>query len=292
LQLRQQAMATVLLRGGARLAWAYVPRGPVPPTVETVDALVAWARDRRLARLRLDPEAGVELRAPLRDRGFRPSPGPGPAAQPDHTLIVDLDDEKTMLAGFKPKTRYNVRLAERRGVAVEEGLDAAELARQTAATAERQQINLPPRSYYDLLLEKLPWCRTYVARHAGEALAAILVARHDGRAYYLFGGATGRRRELMPTYAVQWEAMRAAAAAGCRDYDLWGIPPEPDPAHPWYGLWQFKTGFGGRPVEYAGAWDLVLSPVRHRLGAVAESARRSLRILKTIRNKRLQRLGA
>jgi lipid II:glycine glycyltransferase (peptidoglycan interpeptide bridge formation enzyme) len=285
-------MASVLLRGTAGLVWAYVPRGPVPPTPEAVDAVIAWARTRRLARLRVDPEAGMELGVPLRDRGFRAAPAPGPAAQPAHTLMVDLGDEKNMLASFKPKTRYNVRLAERRGVTVVEGEDPDELARQTAATAERQHINLPPRSYFRLLLDRLPWCRTYVARHADEALAAILVARHDGRAYYLFGGATGQHRELMPSYAVQWHAMRGAAAEGCRDYDLWGIPPEPDPSHPWYGLWQFKTGFGGRPVEYAGAWDLVLSRGRHRVGEAVESARRGFRILKTFRNMCLQRLHA
>jgi lipid II:glycine glycyltransferase (peptidoglycan interpeptide bridge formation enzyme) len=94
----------------------------------------------------------------------------------------------------------------------------------------------------------------------------------------------------MPSYAVQWQAMQEAAELGCRDYDLWGLPPAPDPTHPWFGLWQFKTGFGGDPVEYTGAWDLVLSPVRHRAGQALDRGRRPLRILKTIRNIRLQGL--
>jgi lipid II:glycine glycyltransferase (peptidoglycan interpeptide bridge formation enzyme) len=71
--------------------------------------------------------------------------------------------------------------------------------------------------------------------------------------------------------------MRAAAAAGCRDYDLWGVPPRPDPDHPWHGLWQFKTGFGGRLVELCGAWELPLSPLAAGLGETPHRLARSLR---------------
>ena len=97
-----------------------------------------------------------------------------------------------------------------------------------------------------------------------------MVARFAGRAYYLFGGSSGERRELMPAYAAQWEAMRAAARAGCRDYDLWGVPPEDDPHHPWHGLWQFKAGFNGSRVELCGAWDLELAPLRARAGDLTD----------------------
>jgi hypothetical protein len=281
-------LATVLVRGGGALRWAYVPRGPVPATVEAVRRLVSWAREHGLARLRVDPEAPSAFCAELAELGFREGPAEGPAVQPRHTLIVALGTEAELLRSFKPKTRYNVRLALRRGVEVEEGREAATLEAQTLATARRQGINLPGRRYYELLLDTLPWCRTYVARVHGRPVAAILVCRYAGRAYYLFGGASGEARELMPSYAVQWAAMRAAADAGCADYDLWGIPPAPDPSHPWHGLWQFKTGFGGSEVAYAGAWDLVISPLRHRAGLAADRARRSLRALKTISNMRLQ----
>jgi lipid II:glycine glycyltransferase (peptidoglycan interpeptide bridge formation enzyme) len=80
----------------------------------------------------------------------------------------------------------------------------------------------------------------------------------------------------MPTYAVQWAAMRAAAAAGCGDYDLWGVPPSRDADHPWHGLWQFKTGFGGELVELCGAWDLDLAPVRAAAGDALGRAQRVL----------------
>jgi hypothetical protein len=267
------AVATVLHQGRGRLRRAYVPRGPVPATPEALAALAGWARERRLARLRVEPEAGPELAGALLGLGFRPAP----AMHPPETTIVQLGPEEQMLAALKAKHRYNIRLGLKRGVTVEEGADPEELSRQSDATARRHGISLPQVAIYRRRLELLDWCRTYVARYQGRAIAAIMVARFDGRAYYLFGGSNGDAREVMPAYVLQWTAMREAAAAGCRDYDLWGVPPRPDPAHPWAGLWQFKTGFGGRMVELCGAWDLVASPLGAGLGEAPQRLGRSLR---------------
>ena len=264
------AKALVLLQGSGPLRSAYVPRGPVPATPEAVGALEAWARDRRLARLRVEPERGVAFATQLRELGFRPVP----PVHPRHTRIVPLGTDETMLAGFKPKHRYNIRLALKRGVTVDVGADAAELWRQSRRTEQRQDISLPSEAQYERRLDMLEGCRTYVARHEGEALAAILVARFGSRAYYLFGGSTGSKRELMPSYAVQWAAMMDAARCGCRDYDLWGVPPSADDTqHPWHRLWQFKTGFNGELVEYCGGWELVLTPWAARADSLARGAR-------------------
>jgi hypothetical protein len=271
------AQATLLLKGSGPLRWAYCPRGPVPATADAVAELADWARRQRLARLRVEPEAPIALGGELRLLGFRPA---AEEVHPRHTLLVPLGPPDEMLDRLKPKHRYNVRLAERRGVLVEVGEDAVELKRQSEGTERRQGISLPSVELYQHRLELLEWCRIYVARYRGEALAAIMVARFAGRSYYLFGGACGRHLNLMPTYAVQWAAMVDAYQAGCRDYDLWGIPPSRDPSHPWHGLWQFKSGFGGRVVEYCGVWDLVLSPVAARLDHLATRARRAARRLR------------
>ncbi|HEX6548924.1 MAG TPA: peptidoglycan bridge formation glycyltransferase FemA/FemB family protein [Candidatus Dormibacteraeota bacterium] len=276
------ALAGVLLAGRGRTRWAYVPRGPVPATPAALRALADWASGEGLARLRVEPEAPEAFRSSLVAAGFRPAP----TFHPAHTLILRLGPEPAMLAGFKPKTRYNVRLAEKRGVSVQIEDDPGELERQGAGTAARQQIALLARDGYERRLRQLPESHIYVARHQGTALAAILVSRFAGRAYYLFGGSTGERRELMPTYAVQWAAIRDAAGAGCVDYDFWGIPPGPDRTHPWHGLWQFKTGFGGDLVAYAGAWDLVLNPAAQRLLEARERARRALRKVARLRTNR------
>lgn len=278
-RMHEGTMAQVLLQGVGPLRWGYVPRGPVPATGASVRALVEWARERKLARLRVEPEAPAEFGAELRRAGFEPAP----ARQPVHTAIVPLGPDDEMLRSFKPKHRYNIRLADRKGVVVAEGEDVAELHRQHAHTARRQEIAPPSLDSYRRRIERLEWCRVYVARFEEEAIAAIMVCRFAGRAYYLFGGSSDRHRHLMPTYAVQWAAMRAAAAAGCRDYDLWGMPPSADDvSHPWHGLWQFKAGFGGPLVEYAGAWDLVLSPIGARLSLTAGKLGRGIgRLVKT-----------
>ena len=269
--------AQVLLRGSGPLRWAYVPRGPVPATAAAVEELVNWARDRGFSRLRVEPETTHAFGETLAALGFRPAA----AVQPRHTQIVQLGSDDEMLARFKPKHRYNIRLAERRGVTVEEGDDAAEMRRQSVGTAQRQGIALLSEAQFRRRLELLERCSVYVARHEGEPVAAIMVARFGSRAYYLYGGATGHKRQLMPTYAVQWAAMRDAASRGCRDYDLWGVPPTPDdPNHPWHGLWQVKSGFNGEQVEYCGAWDLVLSPWASRVGSLASQAKRMARRLR------------
>lgn len=271
LTLPGEARALVLLQGSGPLRSAYVPRGPVPTTLEAVSALEAWARDRRLARLRVEPEREVAFGAQLHELGFRPVP----AFHPKHTRIVPLAPDEAMLASFKPKHRYNIRLALKRGVTVEAGADATELWRQSRGTEQRQDIALLSEAQYRRRLDLLEGCRAYVARHEGEALAAILVAWFGGRAYYLFGGSVGSKRELMPSYAVQWAAMTDAARGGCRDYDLWGVPPSADDTdHPWHRLWQFKAGFNGDLVEYCGGWELDLRPWAARTDGLVRSARR------------------
>ena len=258
LRLPSGAMASVQVRKVGPTREAYVPRGPVPVTPEAIDDLVAWARKSGAARIIVEPEVTKGIRTQLKERGFtRTTP-----TQPQHTRIVKLLPPDEMLKSFRHGRRYNIRTGIKRGVVVDEGKDAAELARQSAAVERRESIHLPDRRYYDLLLDVLPWCRTYTARNGagGEALATVLVARHGGRAYSLFAGRSGEHRELMGTDLAWWTAIKTAAEAGCRDFDLWGVPPpNSGPDHPWHGLGFFKAEFGGDEVAYVGAWELVLS---------------------------------
>ena len=273
------AMASVQLRSVGPVREAYVPRGPVPATAGAIDALVAWAGGARISRLSIEPEAPATLGEALAGHGFTATK----AMQPQHTRIMGLRPEAEMLASFKHGRRYNIRAGLRRGVVVEEGKDAGELARQSAAVERRESISLPDRGYYQLLLDLLPWCRTYVAREpqGKEALATVLVARHDGRAYSLFAGRSGAKPELMGNDLAWWSAITSASAGGCRDFDFWGIPP-PDagPDHPWRGLGSFKAEFGGEEVAYTGAWELVLSVTGARLVTLERKARAYVRGLK------------
>jgi hypothetical protein len=273
------AMASVQLRSVGPAREAYVPRGPVPASAESIDALVEWARAAKIARLRIEPEAPADFAEILAERGFeKVAP-----TQPEHTRIISMRPPDEMLASFKQGRRYNIRAGLRRGVVVEEGKDAAELRRQSAAVERRESINLPTQRYYELLLELLPWCRTYVGFHpeTREPLSAVLVARHAGRAYHLFAGRSGAHPELMANDLAWWAGIRSASEAGLRDYDLWGVPPPgARPEHPWHGLGFFKAEFGGEEVAYAGAWELALSSAGSRLLDLEKRARRGIRGLK------------
>ena len=273
------AMASVQVRSVGPARDVYVPRGPVPVTSDAIDDLVAWARKRGAARIVVEPEVTKGIRTHLKERGFkRTAP-----TQPQHTRIVKLLPPDELLKTFRHGRRYNIRTGIKRGVAVEEGKDAAELARQSAAVERRESIHLPDRRYYELLLEMLPWCRTYTARNGdgGEALATVLVARHGGRAYSLFAGRSGAHRELMGNDLAWWTAIKAAAEASCADFDLWGIPPpNSGPAHPWHGLGLFKSEFGGEEVAYVGAWELVISAAAAGWLKVDSGSRAFIRRLK------------
>jgi len=105
------------------------------------------------------------------------------------------------------------------------------------------------------------------------------------RAWYFYGASSNVHREKMPTYLLQWEAMRWAKSQGCTSYDLWGIPDEEEEmleaefTHRHDGLWgvyRFKRGFGGRLARSVGAWDRVYSPARYRLYRLVLWARNRL----------------
>ena len=278
LQLAGDAMASVQVRKVGPAKEAYVPRGPVPPTLDAIASLAAWARDAQVAKLVVEPES-KGLEDEMAARGFTEA---GPI-QPRHTRILALRPPAELLKGFQKGRRYNIRTGERRGVTVVEGKDAAELARQSAAVERRESIHLPDRRYYELLLDLLPWCRTYTARapETGEPLATVLVARHASRAYSLFAGRTGARRELMGNDLAWWSAITAAADAGLSDFDFWGVPPPGSgPEHPWHGLGVFKAEFGGQEVTYAGAWELVVSASGARWLGAERKARAYIRGLK------------
>lgn len=268
--------AQVLIRGSRDFKWGYVPRGPVPPSMEAILELVRWAELRRLVMLRIEPEGPAELATELGAAGF----SRGPLMEARRTAIVDLRDDESMISSFRKSSRYNLRVAQRSGVVVEEVTDPTELSRQARLTAERHRVYITGAAFHRAVIDILPHARVYHARLGEENLAAALIAYHDRRAYYLVSGSSGLRRESMPNYALQWRILQDARNAGCIDYDLCGLPATDQPDDPWYNLRQFKTGFGGRIVDYPGTWDIVLDAPRHWvLRGVSRVGLRSQRLL-------------
>ena len=192
------------------------------------------------------------------------------------TAIVDLaPDEEAVLASFKPKTRYNIRLAGRRGVTVtavpcdKAGVTA--MYGLMAAAFQRAGFPLRPRAYYSgywRLFEASGQGQLFLARLGEEVLAGAFVIHLGDRAWYKDGGSVTHRHEVMAPHLVQWEAMRWLRARGVRSYDLFAVPSQEQREtgdHPLGGLLQFKAGFTADIREFVGTWDLVLDERRHRI---------------------------
>ena len=203
--------------------------------------------------------------------------------QPASTVIINLTKSKDdILSEMKSKTRYNIRLAEKKEVIVKscgiEMLDEWYVIYQE--TALRDKIALHPLVYYRRVFElaqKKEYkvdIRLYMAESEGENIAGIVTCFYNKKATYLYGASRNTGREKMPAYALQWKAICDAIDAGCVEYDMFGIPPDDDPSHPMHGLYRFKTGFGGEIIHRSGCYDFVLNKFLYKCYSLAESARR------------------
>jgi peptidoglycan pentaglycine glycine transferase (the first glycine) len=190
--------------------------------------------------------------------------------QPPRTIIVDIKgSEEEILSRMKQKTRYNIRLAEKKGVSVRAWNDVESFHKMMLLTGERDGFGVHSLEYYrrayDLLHPK-QMGELLLAEYQGKPLAALFVARNGNRAYYLYGASTDEERNRMPTYLLQWEAMKWAKACGCEEYDLWGVPDEDaatletnfEKRHDGlWGVYRFKRGFGGQLKRAEQAKDRV-----------------------------------
>lgn len=283
------AAAQVLWRRTPLGPVGYIPRGPVvSPKGEAAAFTLLLQEVHRRARARgalflkierNGPEAG-----PLTKLGFRHS---RQTVQPKATIIVDLTQStETLLSRQHSKTRYNIRLAEKRGVTVRRGerADVAAFARLMAETGTRDGFAVRSATYYRDVLDLLgEHAELLLAEHEGDVLAGMLTARFNREAIYLYGASGAHKRQLMPNHALQWEAIRRAQDAGCTTYDFWAVPPalltmaEPGtegndlpeaPEHErgdLWGVYRFKRGFGGRLVGFSGAYDYPYSRTRYWL---------------------------
>jgi lipid II:glycine glycyltransferase (peptidoglycan interpeptide bridge formation enzyme) len=197
--------------------------------------------------------------------------------QPPRTIIVDIRGaEDEILARMKQKTRYNIHLAEKKGVTVRTWSDLDSFHKMMLITGGRDGFGIHSREYYKRAYELFHPKRMgeiLVAEYEGKPLAAIFVARNGNRAYYLYGASTDEERNRMPTYLLQWEAMKWAKARGCEEYDLWGVPDEDEATleanfekchDGLWGVYRFKRGFGGELKRAAQAMDRVYNPLLYR----------------------------
>ena len=201
--------------------------------------------------------------------------------QPPDTTVVALNHtNEQLLAAMHAKTRYNIRLAERKGVVVRQA-PVTELPQWYALyqeTAQRDKIAIHSFEYYSTLFEVMnnttvgmpPQLIILFAEAEHKLLAGIIVALWNRTATYLYGASSNTHRNWMAGYLVQWQAIQLAREQGCHSYDLYGIPPQRDPKHAMAGLYRFKVGFGGAIVHRAGAWDWHYRPLMAQLLRMGE----------------------
>ena len=282
------------IRGiGARLNILYIPKGPLMDwsdeslRVRVLDDLQSFAKRQGAIFLKIDPDVvlgtgipggdnstddngGQAVMSALKARGWLFS---SDQIQFRNTVMIDLSlSEDEMLARMKQKTRYNIRLAGRKGVTVRTGGsdDLPMLYKMYAETSVRDGFVVRDEDYYQtvwgtFLQPSIPRAEPLIAEVDGEAVAAIFVFCFAGRAYYLYGMSREAHREKMPNYLLQWEAMRRAKGAGCKVYDLWGAPDVFDEKDSMWGVFRFKEGLGGQVVRTLGAWDYTPKPFWYRI---------------------------
>lgn len=179
------------------------------------------------------------------------------------------------------KTRYNIRLAQKKGVIIKEGsanpdesaADLKEFWRLLQATGERDNFRLHPFSHYEKLLKinsTTPgFIKLFLASYEGKNIAGGIFSFYGDKATYLHGASDNQYRNLMAPYLLQFSLMQKAQKEGYRYYDFYGIDEKK-----WPGVTRFKLGYGGRVFEYLGTSDFILRPFFYRFYELARKIRR------------------
>jgi len=194
--------------------------------------------------------------------------------QPPRTIVLSIkENEDQILARMRPKCRYNIRLAGKKGVTIRAWDDISAFHEMMTVTGGRDQFGVHSKEYYQRAYELFHakgTCELLVAEYEGKPLASLMVFANGKRAWYVYGASNDQERNRMPAYLLQWEAIRWAKARGCDEYDLWGVPDENEETleanfeshrDGLWGVYRFKRGFGGELKRAAQALDRVYNPL-------------------------------
>lgn len=260
---------------GTPFTLMYGCRGPVcdPSDQATIRELLDGARllakEFRSYVIKLDPDipsSNTQFRDYMLGQGFRLKEGGKnfEAIQPRYVFRLNVEGrtEEELMAGFHQKWRYNIRLAERRGVEVRIcGREMVpEFARLMLETGVRDGFVTRQPEYFAQMLDNLgEHARLYMAFSEGQPIAGTLAIHYGDKVWYLYGASSNEHRNLMPNYLLQWRMIQWAVETGCRIYDFRGVSGDLSEDNPLYGLYKFKKGFGGEFTEFVGEMDLVLN---------------------------------
>lgn len=276
----------------------YCPR----PDLEKIDfpTLHRIGRDHRCIFIKVEPNTLVSnFQLPTSNlpaqAGFQLIPSRSIFAT--QTILLDLTKtEEQLLAAMHPKTRYNIGLARRKGVVVraaEDKLSLESFIQLQRETAQRQGFFVHSDNYYRTCFEMLhPQGLAYLLlallpqdhkTTRPQVLAAWMLFRYKNTLYYPYGGSDYQYRHLMASNLLMWEAIKLGQSLGCTVFDLWGACS--DPHDPWYGFTRFKLGFGGKLVNFAPTFDLVIHPFLYPLSTLGDRFRWFLLKLKRRRRR-------
>jgi peptidoglycan pentaglycine glycine transferase (the first glycine) len=269
----------------------YAPRGPVldwtnqPLREEVVVDLMNLAKKHRAIFIKIDPEILVGTGIPGTENATNSVDGQtiveelaakGWVFSQDqiqfrNTALLDLTgSEEGWLDRMHQKTRYNLRLAQKKGVSIRKGgaTDLPLLYRMYAETSLRDGFVIRDPQYYQTLWQTFMdsgMAEPLIAEVDDQPVAGLILFHYGRRAWYLYGMSRDIHREKMPNYLLQWEAMKTARDRGCTTYDLWGAPDTFNEKDSMYGVFRFKDGLGAKVIRSAGAWDFTSRPLFYRL---------------------------
>ena len=249
----------------------YLPKGPIP-TKQMVDLLKKVGKDENCILIQLEPNAKANdnLRLDMKALGLIPSAHP---LFTKYTFMLDLTpSEEELLKNMHPKTRYNIRVAEKKGVKiVENDSDKAfeEYLRITKETTARQNFYAHSEKYHRLMWETLKAknlnkdelnAHLFEGIYNGKVLVTWIVFVLGDTLYYPYGASSSEHRETMASNLMMWEVIKFGKKLGLQNFDMWGaLGPNPDTKDSWFGFHRFKEGYGPILTEFIGSYDLVIN---------------------------------
>ncbi|MBA4336513.1 methicillin resistance protein [bacterium] len=255
------------------LCWLYCNRGPVSGVDleeylrEFVEEVRKIAVKENAVFLRIEPAykkdapEGAEYEKIAEKLKFRAAHA---SHQPECTVIIDLTKtEAEILANMKQKGRYNIKLAEKKGVTIRVSKNAEDFYRILEETTQRDGFTPHDKNFYQKMLDTLEpkgMAKLYIAEYEGKIIAGLLATFYGETATYYYGASSNEYRNVMAPYLLQWHAIREAKKTGFAKYDFLGIAPVGAKNHPWQGVTDFKLKFGGEITEYVKAKELVFKP--------------------------------
>lgn len=206
--------------------------------------------------------------------------------QPRFVFQLDLrgKDKDQIFSEFQSKTRYNVRLAGKKGVEIKEGTkdDLKIFHKIMVETGKRDNFLIRSLSYFEKMYDELApnHMKLLMSYHDGEPISGIIPIMYGNKVWYLYGASSNTKRNLMPNYLLQWTMIQEAIDRGADMYDFRGVSGVVDENHPQYGLYRFKKGFNARFVEFIGEVYIPYKPLKYKLYKFSEKAFRTLRGIK------------